>query len=112
MRQFDQARVVVDHTGQPWENELADEQVDRHDPKVINDGSLGQNTRAPACPCSICSTSKAGSGTLYRRVIFDDYDEISLDSESLTDHQYFLCFSHIYAYALQDRLWGQPYYFI
>lgn len=83
--------------------------MNRHDPNLDSDHTLGQHTRVPACSCPICANISRGSEKLYRRVIFDDYDEISLDLEQgLTEHQYLLCFSHVYAYALQDRVWGQP----
>lgn len=86
--------------------------VNLHVPNVNVDYTLGQYTRVAACSCSTCFEVSGGSDTLYGRVIFDDYDDISLDSEQgLTDHQY-SCFSHVYAYALQDRLWGQPSYFL
>lgn len=81
-------------------------QVNKHIPKEQGNDSLGLNTRAPSCQCAVCAA--ATSETLYQRVAFDDYDDINIDSTTeLTEHQYFLCWSHVYAYALQDRLWGK-----
>ena len=65
---------------------------------------LGLNTRIPGCPCAECKN--VDSGVLYRRLAFEDYDNLDA-SEHLTYHQYFLCWSHVYGYALQDRIWGK-----
>ncbi|KAK6823805.1 hypothetical protein RU639_006242 [Aspergillus parasiticus] len=41
-----------------------------------------------------------------KRRAFDDYDNIYLNSQdTLSDHQYLLCSSHVYAYVLKDRAW-------
>ena len=38
---------------------------------------------------------------------YELYDEIDpKESNDLTDHQYFLCHSHLYAYVLKDRIYG------
>ncbi|KAF2730213.1 P-loop containing nucleoside triphosphate hydrolase protein [Polyplosphaeria fusca] len=102
---FNQARVIVDHTSRPWETELKGE-FNRHIPRVNEDDALGKNTRIPECPCTNCVLRKSDAETRSRRLTYDEYDFIPLEqSQDLTDHQYLLCFSHVYAYALIDRLW-------
>ncbi|KAF2109457.1 P-loop containing nucleoside triphosphate hydrolase protein [Lophiotrema nucula] len=98
-RTFSQARVIVDHTSRPWETD----KEHKHIPAVNEDKQLGSNRRIAECPCATCRVTSEGS---LRRLPFDDYDNIAIDSPNgLTDHQYSLCYSHVYAYALRDRFW-------
>jgi len=103
---------MVDHSSRPWETQVPKRQTDKHIPKVGTDDDLGKDIRVPQCSCNLCTAVNSNAETLYRRVTFDEYDDISLVSQStLTDHQYRLCFSHVYAYALQDRMWGKSLHF-
>jgi hypothetical protein len=111
-KKYNQARVMVDHTSRPWEEEV-EREPDKHLPGVGDDESLGTNTRFPACPCAICSSGDNNAEKLFQRLKFDDYDEIPLDTDlKLTEHQYFLCYSHVYAFVLQDRIWGKSVFYI
>jgi hypothetical protein len=99
---------VVDHTSQPWKSELDEDSV-IHTPILGND--LDADMRIPECPCARCTTVRNDSEILHRRLAFDEYDDIDLmERTHITDHQYFLCFSHVYAYALRDRTWGKPHF--
>ncbi|KAF4763282.1 hypothetical protein HAV15_001590 [Penicillium sp. str.  len=105
-RTFKQTRVVVDHTSQPWRlNEIAGEKHAHLPIEEVYNVELGQRTREPKCLCKTCQANSLRQHGIQRR-IFDDYDNIDLSSVStLTDHQYLLCWSHVYAYVLKDRVW-------
>ncbi|KAF2135438.1 uncharacterized protein K452DRAFT_239383 [Aplosporella prunicola CBS 121167] len=104
-RKFDNARFIVDHTSQPWEYEISREQPNLHVPGLQDEIELGARTRIPACQCIACEYS-ASDAPIYQRLAFDDYDDIDLEvTKTLTDEQYMLCWSHVYGYALHDRLW-------
>ncbi|KGO42033.1 ATPase, AAA-type, core [Penicillium expansum] len=105
-RTFKQTRVVVDHTSQPWRlNEIAEEKHAHLPIAEVYNVELGQRTREPKCLCKTCQSNSLRQHGIQRR-IFDDYDNIDLSSVStLTDHQYLLCWSHVYAYVLKDRVW-------
>ncbi|KAL0258658.1 hypothetical protein SLS55_006156 [Diplodia seriata] len=104
-RTFNHSRVIVDQTSQPWEDEIDQEQANMHWPGPRQEGELGSLTRIPACQCAQCEY-EASKTSIYHSLAFDDYDDIDLHATTtLSDDQYMLCFSHVYAYALQDRLW-------
>ncbi|CAI7655938.1 unnamed protein product [Penicillium glandicola] len=105
-RTFNRTRVVVDHTSQPWRLKEVNEEPGAQYPITdIYDVELGQRTREPKCLCKTCEADSLRQHGIQRR-IFDDYDNIDLNSVStLTDHQYLLCWSHVYAYVLKDRIW-------
>jgi hypothetical protein len=98
---------VIDHTSQPWElSELRGEKNAHNPVESVYDVELGQRTRKAQCPCKSCE-AKSPRQQIVQSRIFDDYDKIDLSSqESLTDHQYLLCWSHVYGYVLKDRAWG------
>ncbi|CAI7656677.1 unnamed protein product [Penicillium crustosum] len=105
-RTFNQTRVVVDHTSQPWRlKEMVDDKNAHFPIAEVYDVELGQRTKEPKCLCKTCQANGLRQHGIQRR-IFDDYDNIDLSSVStLTDHQYLLCWSHVYAYVLKDRVW-------
>ncbi|KAJ5940511.1 hypothetical protein N7516_000679 [Penicillium verrucosum] len=105
-RTFNQTRVVVDHASQPWRlSEISDEKHAHFPFEELYDVELGQRTRMPKCVCKTCQANSLRQHGIQRRV-FDDYDNIDLSSVStLTNHQYLLCWSHVYAYVLKDRVW-------
>lgn len=106
--QFNQTRVVVDHTSQPWNLEEIRGEPYADDPiQEIYDVELGEQTRIARCPCQSCEAKHAGLNRVERRP-FDDYDDIDLTSKkTLTDHQYLLCWSHVFGFVLKDRAWGE-----
>ncbi|KAJ5884802.1 ATPase AAA-type core [Penicillium taxi] len=103
IRTFNQARVVIDHQSLPW-NSIDDPNA--HTPCENFVGyELGERTRTARCPCQSCETKNPRKNGVERRV-FDDYDDIDLSSrETLDDHQYLLCWSHVYGFVLKDRVW-------
>ncbi|KAL3465911.1 hypothetical protein BJX64DRAFT_252150 [Aspergillus heterothallicus] len=110
IREFTRARVVIDHTSRPWwlQNVAKNFKGDKEPPlpvQTIADVELGERTRVPSCPCESCHAKETQEHSIQRRK-FDDYDDIDLNaSTSLTDHQYMLCWSHVYAFVLKDRVW-------
>ncbi|KAJ5774987.1 ATPase AAA-type core [Penicillium paradoxum] len=104
-RTFNQTRVVIDHTSQPWKTELSYDENAYEPITAVYDVELGQRTRVPQCLCKTCETNSLRQH-LIRRRRFDEYDNIKLNPDiTLTDHQYMLCWSHVYAYVLKDRAW-------
>ncbi|KAJ5711737.1 ATPase AAA-type core [Penicillium malachiteum] len=91
-RTFTQTRVIVDHSP-------------LREPDEDEDDELGKRTRKPTCPCATCKANGPTQHDVERR-LFDNYDSIDLQGqEVITDHQYLLCRSHVYAYVLKDRAW-------
>ena len=74
---------------------------------VDDSNDLASNWRVPRCGCKTCAATNVTSKTLNKRLYFDDYDNILPDATNITEHQYLLCTSHVWAFMLQDRFWGQ-----
>ncbi|RAL09607.1 ATP-binding protein [Aspergillus homomorphus CBS 101889] len=87
-RTFSRARVVVDHTCQPWElDETKAQAQDKPGNRIV------------------CESPEPRQTTSLRTK-FDDYDNLDLQSsKAITEHHYFLCYSHVYAFVLRDRAW-------
>ncbi|KAI1348458.1 hypothetical protein F5Y01DRAFT_317734 [Xylaria sp. FL0043] len=128
-KQYNQARVVVEHESRPWEKEEAPEapepdeyevlppvfegtrQWDREEPSGTfrwlferNPGRLvGERARAPCCKCNKCSDIDTAAQK-YIPATFSDYDNIDpKELNELSEHQYMLCLSHMYGFILKDR---------
>ncbi|KAL2808966.1 hypothetical protein BJX63DRAFT_374638 [Aspergillus granulosus] len=110
IREFTRARVVIDHTSQPWflkhaANDFRDDKEAPLPVQTVPGVELGERTRVPGCPCKSCHANETQQQGIQRRK-FDDYDDIDLNVKTdLTDHQYMLCWSHVYAFVLKDRVW-------
>ncbi|KAJ5757129.1 ATPase AAA-type core [Penicillium nucicola] len=106
IRTYNRTRVVVDHTSQPWTLDSVDKQPNAIIPvSNVYDVELGERTRIAHCRCKTCATRDLRQTSMERRS-FDDYDDIDLKSrKNLTDHQYLLCWSHVYGFILKDRVW-------
>ncbi|KAL4807016.1 P-loop containing nucleoside triphosphate hydrolase protein [Aspergillus unguis] len=103
---YNRARVVIDHTTEPWTLDSVKERTSEKDIYVpvttVEDVVLGKYIRMPKCPCQTCHDKE----THQQRRVFDDYDNIDLQrTTTLTDHQYMLCASHVYGFVLKDRVW-------
>ncbi|KAK7193192.1 ATPase family AAA domain-containing protein 3B 4 [Paraphaeosphaeria sporulosa] len=98
---YKRTRVVVDHRPKPWTEERFKAlgwNLDRH----ITENNLGEELRAPQCECTECTKSRMSQ--VQGRAKFSDYDDIHPDKvDGLSDHQYLLLASHVYAHILQDR---------
>ncbi|KAJ5553329.1 ATPase AAA-type core [Penicillium frequentans] len=105
-RKYTNARVVIDHTSQPWKLDKFKKEPNARVPiETVQDVDLGERTRKAKCPCETCEADSANKNNVQRRA-FDDYDKINLNSPGvLTDQQYVLCWSHVYGYVLNDRAW-------
>lgn len=103
--QYKRTRVVVDHRPKPWAEahfKALEWDLDRH----ISENTLGEELRAPQCECPDCTQSRLSQ--VQGRAKFSDYDDIYPDKvEELSDHQYLLLASHMYAHILQDREFGK-----
>ncbi|GKZ86132.1 hypothetical protein AnigIFM56816_000983 [Aspergillus niger] len=106
IRTFNRARVVIDHQSQPWNLDVSEDEENPHQPvKSIYGVDLGERTRVARCTCKTCKGKDPQRNNVDRRA-FDDYDNIDLSStETLTDHHYFLCSSHVHGFVLKDRAW-------
>ncbi|OJD34038.1 p-loop containing nucleoside triphosphate hydrolase [Diplodia corticola] len=124
-RMYDRVRVITDHKNQPWKLPSIEE-VGGHQPcsqeaptrgpghprqhdysghPLLDHYTLGSKTRVPECECQACTNDGPPVDHIRRRA-FDDYDNIMLNPKDfLSRHQYFLCWSHVYAFILKDRLW-------
>ncbi|KAL4767545.1 P-loop containing nucleoside triphosphate hydrolase protein [Aspergillus nidulans var. acristatus] len=110
IREYNRARVVIDHTGQPWNLRQVpceeQEETDIYIPVTYEESvTLGERTRVPRCTCDACRANDLHAHSVQRRQ-FDDYEDIDLAStEELTDHQYMLCGPLVYGFVLKDRVW-------
>lgn len=67
----------------------------------------GMTARIPQCECRTCSALDADR-SIYSSPRHSDYDNIIPSKRSeLTDHQYLVCASHMYAFVLKDRTYGK-----
>ncbi|KAF2707698.1 hypothetical protein K504DRAFT_446813 [Pleomassaria siparia CBS 279.74] len=107
-RWFSKSRVIVDHTSRPWKTEIGDEQQNKHVPSMDEEEGktyLDLQIRVPGCSCAVCvEAGENAEGVKSKDLTFDGWDNINLDFD-LTDRQYSICYSHVYAYCLQDRFW-------
>ncbi|KAI1421819.1 hypothetical protein F5Y12DRAFT_787169 [Xylaria sp. FL1777] len=121
-KQYNQARVVVEHETRPWENETQvlvrtntppfkkspwekEEAGGTHRWLFENNVGkvIGEGARAPCCKCSKC-TEIDTAAQKYIPATFNDYDNIDPKEVSeLSEHQYMLCLSHMYGFILKDR---------
>ncbi|KAI0809847.1 hypothetical protein GGR55DRAFT_679077 [Xylaria sp. FL0064] len=125
-KQFNQARVVVEHESRPWEKEEARAHVEFELPPHPFDrprpwnreepsgkfrwlfesnpkNSVGERARAPCCKCNECSDIDTAAQK-YIPATFSDYDNIDPKVvNELSEHQYMLCLSHMYGFVLKDR---------
>lgn len=107
--QYKRARVVVDHSTKPWTERYFvkyGENVHWH-LTPDSDDVVGEQLRAPQCECITCNDS-AIMGQTHEEMKFSDYEGIDpAKQEELSDHQYMLLASHMYAFILQDREYGK-----
>jgi hypothetical protein len=68
---------------------------------------LGESVRVARCECKECKPANI-SEEVYARAKFSDYDDIDLaKTHELTEHQYLILPSHMFAFVLKDRLYGE-----
>lgn len=69
--------------------------------------NIGESLRVARCECKDCQNLAASQET-YLRLNFSNYREIHPTKESeLTDHQYSILPSHMFAFMLNDRNYGK-----
>jgi hypothetical protein len=71
--------------------------------------SITRNKPINGCNCPQCLQSKDDGSQSYSTV-FEKYDHISADSESLTPHQLKLLTNRVPGFYLQDHKWGELYF--
>lgn len=99
---------MVEHKSSPWEDETftSDTTLIHHFPWMPEDVKIGKSMRAPRCECNECRFKTASEGT-YGEERFRDYDRIDPAlTDELTEHQYLLLPSHMFAFMLKDRTHG------
>lgn len=112
--------MVVDHTCQPWKLK----ELKQHNLRIPNNTDIVKEeayhlthikvvfdlrTRTPRCLCKVCDSAESRQSTPITGK-FAKYDNVDLRlSKFISDHQYFLCFSHVYAFVLKDRVWGKEF---
>ncbi|KAI0537930.1 hypothetical protein GGR58DRAFT_323861 [Xylaria digitata] len=126
-KQYNQARVVVEHESQPWTKEepgasyrsLFESEGERATSeraiirkpiniKAVNRGvteeePIGERARAPCCKCSKCRDIDTAAQK-YISAAFSDYDNIDPKEVSeLSEHQYMIYLSHVFGFILKDR---------
>ncbi|KAF3039787.1 hypothetical protein E8E12_009103 [Didymella heteroderae] len=131
-RSYKRARVVVEHASSPWsEGAIWGSTLDHHmptrkasdtavpvrmptsspfglpppPPPPPSKGSpiVGESLRVASCECKDCQ-KQASSKETYLRLKFSDYKEIDPTKEpELTEHQYSIMPSHMFAFILNDR---------
>lgn len=69
--------------------------------------SIGESLRVARCECKDCGAHTAPQVT-YFRLPFSGYNEINpAKVDRLNDHQYSLLPSHMFAFVLNDREYGE-----
>jgi hypothetical protein len=93
--------VIVTHAAYPWDEFTTDHRVPEDCTMTIR-----QYIRVPRYECIDCRT-KTESQEVYAKERFSDYCAIEPSEDPpLSDHQYMLMASHMYAFELKDRRYG------
>ncbi|KAI1483504.1 hypothetical protein F4774DRAFT_164561 [Daldinia eschscholtzii] len=105
-KKYNRARVVVEHESHPW-NTWDREDIDAMESWILDvdeyESDIKERAKTPHCECHRCSEVDVGKER-YVSGTFSDYDGIDPKSyENLSDHQYLLCMSHMFAFILKDR---------
>ena len=118
--------MVVEHASRPWtEKNVWGQDLEHYLPgapeaevlgyptppppfgSISNAHIIGQSIRVARCECKECKTA-AVSQELYLRLKFSEYSEIDpVKVTELTEHQYLLLPSHMFAFILKDRAYGK-----
>ncbi|KAF2967356.1 hypothetical protein GQX73_g6226 [Xylaria multiplex] len=121
-KQYNHARVVVEHESQPWTKEEPDapyrslfegeaERAIGRKPinirgisrGVTEEEPIGERARAPCCKCRKCRDIDTAAQK-YISAAFSDYDNIDpKEANELSEHQYMLFLSHVFGFILKDR---------
>ncbi|KAI8960209.1 hypothetical protein F5Y11DRAFT_358596 [Daldinia sp. FL1419] len=105
-KRYNRARVVVEHESHPWNSwDQADLDIMESWALDIDDyeSDIKERAKTPHCECHHCIEADVGKEK-YVSGTFGDYDNIDPKKcEGLSDHQYFLCMSHMFGFILKDR---------
>jgi len=67
----------------------------------------GARARAAGCQCEKCQKYQL-ENQIYVPLVYESYDDIKpKEVVEVTEHQYFLCNSHLYGFILKDRRYGK-----
>ena len=76
---------------------------------VVEAQKPGASARSPRCECVHCVSSVDG-GISYPPETHSDYDNIvPSETDTLTNHQYLLCWDQMFGFILKDRNYGRMY---
>ena len=68
---------------------------------------IGSRARMPECKCEQCQVYNT-EHQIYVPLTFGTYDDLNpRDEDAFFDHKFFLCDSHLHAFMLKDRVWGE-----
>lgn len=68
---------------------------------------IGESLRVARCECKECGAHTSSQVT-YLRLPFHDYNEVNpAKVRGLNDHQYSILPSHMFAFVLNDREYGE-----
>jgi hypothetical protein len=80
---------------------------DNHHIPKRDENTIRQFIRVPRCECKECTAAK-GPQEVYAKEKFSDYHKILPNSGAeFTSHQYLIMASHMFAFMLKDRIYGE-----
>lgn len=96
--------MVVEHASEPWRDDMFDDMdCTAHSP--VEDEPFGISIRLARCECEECK--EAPTVEDVHTMLFSDYRIIDPEHlDGLTNHQYMLMTSHMFAFILKDRTYG------
>ncbi|KAF2111085.1 hypothetical protein BDV96DRAFT_500065 [Lophiotrema nucula] len=107
-KKYTNTRVVVEHASAPWHMAV----VESSSSTSINTrwlfdfpdaGPIRSAVRVPKCECKECASSTPDQ-EVYTPAKFSDWFQIDpKETEELTEHQYLMLGSHMWAFVLKDR---------
>jgi hypothetical protein len=75
--------------------------------KYVQPDKIGSRSRIPGCQCDKCQEYNL-EHQKYMTLTFSNYDKTDpTRAQDFSDHQYFICHSHLYAFILKDREYGK-----
>ena len=101
--QYKRARVVVAHEKTPW---ISCDFSDAHHRPMNFTTYIKASICVASCECHQCEELRTSQGS-HDKERFGDYHTIQPKSPDLiSDHQYMLMASHVYAFMLKERTYG------
>ncbi|PMD37984.1 hypothetical protein L207DRAFT_555435 [Hyaloscypha variabilis F] len=116
MQTYESARVVINHqreeiTTSNTSHRNYESDGDDFDPVYRRSRRFferpGARARVPGCQCEKCEAYNFQT-QVYVPLAYEAYDDIDPKKQgALSDHQYFICASHLYGFVLKDRIYDR-----